>query len=277
MFVFGAIRYPIRYPLENGDVGTLTDGTKTDCFRGTSPRSGGYRQPVSTDITVGLIAAIAVVVNLVLGHILVNRRTADNLRAAIEREIDITRKLRPGSPEVEALETHITQSIKRLIVNDERRDETYLFLRAGGTTLALLVAQEGLLALHRTGWVSERFEFLVGFAAALVGISAIISLAGFIYIAVSQTWYSIRVRRAKAALRKQRRQRDELWKQYRAQQERIEELDTELDAHEDQIIAHFGQEQWDAVKAQLQQSKDAERDVERVYREAVAEDSRLLD
>ncbi|GAB5897005.1 MULTISPECIES: hypothetical protein [Mycobacteriaceae] len=232
---------------------------------------------MSTEITVGLIAAISVVVNLVLGHVLANRRTADNLRAAIEREIDIARKLRPGSPEVEALENHITRSIKRLIVNDERRDENYLFLRSGGTCIALLAALEGLLALQRSGRVPERFEFAVAFTTHLTGIASVISLAGFVYIAASQSWYSIRVRRAKAALRKQRRQRDKLWKQFRTQQERIRGLENELDTHKDQIVAHFGQEQWDAAKAQLQQSSSGDDEIERHYREAVERDARLLD
>jgi hypothetical protein len=86
---------------------------------------------VANEVLLGLIAVCGVLATPVVSYV-ISRQSANDLRANIDKEIVIIRKLAPGSPEVAKLEAHVTSSIDKLIERDERRARLIDVVRSAG-------------------------------------------------------------------------------------------------------------------------------------------------
>ncbi|MBJ7341619.1 hypothetical protein [Mycolicibacterium sp.] len=77
---------------------------------------------MSEGVAVALIAVGGVVLTQFVTY-LISRQSASDLRTNIDREIEIIRKLQPGSTEATKLEAHIKASIEKLVYRDQRREQ----------------------------------------------------------------------------------------------------------------------------------------------------------
>lgn len=102
------------------------------------------------EIVAAIIAGAVTLLGIVLGQFLLRRQAAKDLRAIIDREIDIVRRLRPDSEEAYLLEAHISKSIKLLI-----RSETNRGLLAKHVRPVLYLIAASLLVLGLLQWRSH--------------------------------------------------------------------------------------------------------------------------
>ncbi|CAN5223798.1 hypothetical protein BH11ACT6_BH11ACT6_05180 [soil metagenome] len=201
---------------------------------------------MSTEVKVALIAAAAVFVQVVVSY-LINRQRANDLRANIDREVDIIRKLEPGSPEALRLESHVKASIDKLITRDERREQIGDLLRSAAPLPVLCFTISGLGAWRERG-VPEPIEFAVDiFFWALVGVLAAQVLAavwraGLVVFGFTEIWVKgfLAKTRTRRRLREGRRTID-------GQQKQVDKVMDIFSPHEDEIIQKAGQGKWDEL------------------------------
>jgi hypothetical protein len=105
---------------------------------------------MSEKITVALIVFGGVIVTQAVGY-LIARQAANDLGANIDREIDIIRKLRPGTTEVTSLEAHVKASIAKLIYRDKRRQQLTDLIAESAPPLITIALAVGIQAWQQHG------------------------------------------------------------------------------------------------------------------------------
>lgn len=117
---------------------------------------------MSEKIVVGLLVFGGVVLTQAVGY-LISRQAANDVRANIDREIDIIRKLRPGTTEATLLEAHVSDSVAKLIYRDKRRQQLTDLFRSFAPLLLVLAAANGMEVWQQHG-VPERLKVPVAVA-----------------------------------------------------------------------------------------------------------------
>lgn len=95
------------------------------------------------EVVAALIAVGGVIFTQLITYA-ISRQSARDLRVNIDREIEIIKKLRPGSDEAQRLELHVKASIDKLIARDERREQLLEILATSAPIPVLAAAALGL-------------------------------------------------------------------------------------------------------------------------------------
>jgi hypothetical protein len=156
---------------------------------------------VSNEIVVALIAVSGVVLTQLVTYIL-GRQSRRDLRANIDREIDIVRKLRPASAEANKLEKHIKSCIDDLIWRDERREQLGDVGRNFGPIIVLGFAV-GALGVWREHGVPKDFNVLVSSAYWGLAINFAVLVLQSVWKGARYAYWRVRLWMAK-------------WKQWRS-------------------------------------------------------------
>jgi hypothetical protein len=211
---------------------------------------------VSKEIVVALIAVSGVVLTQFVTYVL-GRQARRDLRANIDREIDILRKLRPESNEAGKLEKHITWSIDDLIWRDERRERLSNVGRNFGPLLVIGWALWAL-GIWRNHGVPKDLSSLI--TSVYWGLFANFVLIGGLLIWDAGKYAYWRVRFAVAKVRGWflDRKLAKLGAQAKALNEHGEAIEAvgrqriqAIMAIRDQVIAKLGQEEWDPIARDL--------------------------
>jgi hypothetical protein len=225
---------------------------------------------VDTQIVVALIAAGGLLTANLLAAFLLNRQKAKDLRSNIEREIDIVRKLQPGSDETVKLERHISRSIDDLIAREERRAQSSVTWWKIGAMAAVTFSIVGLVLWRERG-VPERFHVTVEVAywalwvtyAVFIG-QAIVALYRVVKPVVDLGVNGVRLLKARARLLLINRTIKASERRIKEAQARIDALQAEfqmrreyskyvvavLEENKDAYIAKHGQQHWDDMMAE---------------------------
>lgn len=190
-------------------------------------------------VWVAVVAGAFVIGQALLGHYLANARESRDLRASLERDVELLKKLRPGSHEARLLERHVSIGIGKLVWSEQRRAPmkraTWLNTASLGVFFLMLP-----LAIWRWLGVPPAIDPLV--TAALV----VMAVVGVLLIAA--TWWEIIQYRRK--LRRGQLSDPDV-KQRARRHVALTLLDAETDsmllAHKDEIVAAYGMGQWSTL------------------------------
>jgi hypothetical protein len=221
---------------------------------------------VKTEIVVALIAATGVCVQATLSY-LVNRRNAIDLRSNIDREIDIVRKLQPGSGEAERLERHIKDAIDKLISGDEKRDSASAIMRLPVRMSLIALALYGLATWRTAGvfqWLKPIVEILywcLWAAFAVLLLQVIVVSIGFLRELskpfIKAFRYFKALIRVKFSEKYDRAMGD--YQNMRAYEEGLVDL---LQANKEDFIAKNGQEWWETIMTRHEEIEEMSRAIE---------------
>ena len=212
---------------------------------------------MNTDIWVALIAAGTGWGGILLTTYLVRRQAANDLRANIDREIEIAKKLRPDSGEVRMLELHISKSISALIGRESRRESNSETFAVTSTILGTSVALYALDFWRRHGvpellhtpvevvyWTLWAFYGLIFFGS-------LIRLFSATKTGVKYGYWRTRLVFSKARLawwKRKTKRAEQIFAVRRAYDAYIQQWAIE---NKDALIAEYGQEEYDANNAEL--------------------------
>ncbi|MCB0929864.1 MAG: hypothetical protein KDB70_18595 [Mycobacterium sp.] len=201
---------------------------------------------MSGQIWVAVIAGAVVIGQVFLGNHLATARESRDLRAAIERDIDILRKLRPGTYEARVLEHHVSRGIARSVKEDEMRFILAPLVKLKAPTVIVLVLMFALAVWQSLGMsetVRPTVDLVTWFVTGLAGILIVMALV-VIADVLGDLWPD---RRAFARDRTARDRRNRVNLTLEALQLNAA-TEAELDARRDEIIGAFGQEHWDELE-----------------------------
>ena len=210
-----------------------------------------------TEIVVALIGAGALSVQVVANY-LINRQSANDLRTNIDREIDIIRKLRPGSDEARKLQEHVSTSINNMIDRDQRRDLASENLRISGLSVVVALAFYGL-GVWREHGVPKDLRVIVDvlYWGLILLLLAILWQAARYYYFTIRRWF--RIWRAKREIAKLEKKKAEMKAAMKAEMKAekakgfsiIDASRKRMEAlapFKAQIIDTAGQEAWDEIE-----------------------------
>jgi len=211
---------------------------------------------MNTDIVVALIAAGAVLGGTMLGNFLLGRQKANDLRTNIEREVDIVRKLRPGSDEVVLLEKHISRNILELVTRDLQRGRSsgdlWLFLSIAATSMFLYA-----MGIWRESGIWEPIRPWVEVVYwGLWAVYALLMLRGVIYflklgkIGVKFGVLVARLGLGKVRLAWLKHRSKKLRREFEVRRAYAAYMKDWMEANKGEIVAATGQEWWDTMMAE---------------------------
>ncbi|GAB3227076.1 hypothetical protein [Mycolicibacterium hippocampi] len=137
-----------------------------------------------TEVVVAIIAVCGVVLTQVVTYA-ISRQNANDLRANIDREVDIIGKLQPTSDEAKKLEAHVRASIGKLIHRDERREQLVDII---WTFAPLFLVSSMLLGLQ--WWRQRGVPEVIGPGVAVVYYGL---FAFWVLLALRYLWQSARL------------------------------------------------------------------------------------
>lgn len=114
------------------------------------------------EVVVALIAVAGVSLTQMVTYA-ISRQNANDLRVNIDREINIIRKLHPGSEEAVKLVNHIKASVSKLIYRDERREQLAELVRSLAPIVVL-----GVIVAALDWWRRDGVPELLSLAVAIV-------------------------------------------------------------------------------------------------------------
>ncbi len=232
---------------------------------------------MQTEIWVALIAVVGVLTQVLLTY-LVSRQSANDLRTNIDRQIEIVRKLNPGSSAAIKLEQHIDVSLDELITRDTRRWAISRVAWSSAPGPALGLALWGIYVWNKHGIPEDLRYPVVGLSGFLLGL-----LGGVVVVTIVQiarvVWLTVRygyLRLTKWRLQRRfnkLREKNRVMRAYRKElTEWRREAMAQMTAHKDELIAEHGQQWWDDMTAEYEELEKKGSALDRMDDELIADE-----
>jgi hypothetical protein len=209
-----------------------------------------YGRAMNTDIVVALIGAGA----LLAGQLLVRRQATKDLRANIDRDVNIVRRLNPESAEAKLLEQHIRSNIVKLITRERRQTPNEIWVFGSFSVTSFAIAGLGWWRGHGVPEVLrvpvEVFYWFLWVVYAVLLVRALTYLLEFGKIGVKVGVLGVRLRWNKVRLWYLKRKNTKVRKQYEALRQYDKIVVDYMHEHKDDIVAKIGQQEWDDLMAE---------------------------